>query len=101
VPIPGDVIVPNAGTPLTVGMVVFTSIVGALGAAVAFAIVGRFARRPVRKFVVLAAVVLVLSFVTALSIPGAPLSMILAMELMHVVAAAVIVGVLVTLGRGR
>ena len=84
---------------MTLGMVVGSTVVPALVAGVVFALLGRFTRRPVRNFVVLVAVLLVLSFVTPLTISGAPLSMILAMELMHVVAAVVIVGGLVVLAR--
>ena len=73
----------------------------ALLAPFVFALLWRFTRRPVRNFVVLAAVLSVLSFVTPLTIPGAPLSMVLVLELMHVVAAVVIVGGLVTLGRRK
>ncbi len=64
-----------------------------------FTIVALLARRPIRTFRIVAAVVLVLSFATPLTIPGAPLSMILTLELMHVVAAVVIVGMLTTLAR--
>ena len=97
--IPSGFVIPGPGTPLTLGMVVGSTVVPALVAGVVFALLGRFTRRPVRNFVVLAAVLLVLSFITPLTIPGAPLSMILAMELMHVVAAVVIVGGLVVLAR--
>jgi hypothetical protein len=44
-------------------------------------------------------VVLVLSFAGPLTIPGAPLSMIFSLEVMHVAAWAVIVGFLTTLAR--
>ena len=84
---------------MTLGMVLGTTVVPALLAAMVFALLGRFTRRPVRNFVVLAALLLVLSFVTPLTVPGAPLSMVLALEVMHVVAAVVIVGGLVTLAR--
>ena len=97
--IPSDFVIPGPGTPLTLGMVVGSTAVPAFLAGVVFALLGRFTRRPVRSFVVLAAVLLVLSFATPLTIPEAPLSMVLALELMHVVAAVVIVGVLVTLAR--
>ena len=97
--IPSDFVIPGPGTPLTLGMVLGTTVVPALLAAMVFALLGRFTRRPVRNFVVLAALLLVLSFVTPLTVPGAPLSMVLALEVMHVVAAVVIVGGLVTLAR--
>lgn len=97
--IPSDFVIPGPETPLTLGMVVGTTVVPALLAGVVFALLGRFTRRPTRNFVVLSGVLLVLSFVTPLTIPGAPFSMVLAMELMHVVAAVAIVVGLKTLAR--
>lgn len=94
-----SVLISTAGgeSPLTVGMVAIASIAGAFGAAIVFAVIGIFSRRPVRLFRVVALVVLVLSFATPLTIPGAPVAMILSMEIMHVVAWAVIVSLLTTL----
>ena len=66
-----------------------------------FTIVALLSRWPIRTFRIVAAVVLVLSFATPLTIPGAPLSMILTLELMHVVAAVIITGMLTTLARTK
>ena len=85
--------------PFTVGLVAITSVVGAVGAAVVFAVIGLFARRPVRLFRIVAAVALVLSFAMPLTIPGASVAMVLSLEVMHVVAWAVIVGLLTKLAR--
>ena len=95
-----DFVVQGSG-PLTLAPVVFSSLVGAVGAAVIFAIVALLARRPLRTFRIVAAVGLVLSFAAPLTIPEAPLSMILVLELMHVVAAVIIVGILTTLARAK
>lgn len=97
--IPQSALIPSAGgeSPLTVGMVSIVSVIGAIGAAIVFAVIGLFTRRPVMLFRIVAVVVLVLSFATPLTIPGAPLSVILSMEVMYVVAWAVIVGLLTTL----
>ncbi len=99
--IPQSVLIPTASgeSPLTVGMVVITSVVAMVGAAIVFAVIGLFARRPVRLFHIVAIVVLVLSFVAPATIPGAPVAMILSMEVMHMVSWAVIVGLLTTLAR--
>ena len=51
---------PMGLSPLTVGLVVITSVIGAIGAAIVFTLIGLFARRPVRLFRIVAAVVLVL-----------------------------------------
>jgi hypothetical protein len=97
--IPQDVLVPAPGgeQPLTVASIVIGSVVGAIGGAGVFALIGMLARRPVRKFRTIASVVLVLSLATPLTIPGAPLSMVLSLEAMHVAAWAATVGVLTTL----
>jgi hypothetical protein len=92
-------IVVNGQGPITLPVVVALSAQGAVAATIVYALVGRFARRPVRVFRVVAAVVLVLSLVPPFTITGAPISMILALELMHVVAAVVIVGLLTTMAR--
>lgn len=90
-------IVVNGQGPITVSVVAALSAQGAVAATIVYALVGRFARRPVRLFRVVAVVVLVLSLVPPFTITGAPITMILALELMHVVAAVVIVGLLTTL----
>ena len=99
--IPQSVLIPVPGgeEPLTVALVLIGSVVGAIGAAMVFALVGALAKRPVRMFRIVAAVALVLSFASPLTIPGAPLSMVLTLEVMHVAAWAVIVGLLTTLAR--
>lgn len=99
--IPENVLIPTSSgeSPLTVGMVAGASVFGAVGAAIAFIVVGLFARRPVRLFRRVAAVALALSFIPPLTIPGAPVAMILSLEVMHVVAWAMIVGLLTTLAR--
>ena len=94
-----EAVVPGRGQ-ITLGAVVFSSLVPALVGAAVFALLARFTRRPVRNFRVLAAVVLVLSFVTPFSVPGAPAAVIVVLILMHVAAAVVITGVLTTLARG-
>lgn len=99
--IPQDVLVASPGgeAPLTAGPVVISSAAGAVGAAIVFALAGLFSRRPVRTFRIAAAVALVISFVTPFTISGAPVAMVLSLETMHVVAWAVIVGLLTTLAR--
>ena len=94
--------IPPDFQPLTLGPVVISSVVGALGATVAFGIVIRFARRPIRLFRTVAVVVLLLSFLNPiLALPEASLQTILTLEFMHVVVAAVSVGLLTTLARSE
>jgi hypothetical protein len=94
--IPQTVLIPGMNLPVTVVPVILNSIVPAILAGVLLALLNRFTRRPVRIFRIVAAVLLVLSFANPLTIPGAPLSMILALDFMHIVAATIIVGVLTT-----
>ena len=97
---PQDVAVNGQG-PITLPVVATMSTFGAVAGTVVYAILGRFARRPVRVFRVVAAVALVLSFAGPFTIPGAPAAMVATLLLMHVVAAMVVVGLLTTLARRR
>src|SRR5207249_1258205 len=99
--IPADLILPQYGGPITPGAVVASSVGGAIAAAIVFGLIGRFVPRPVRTFRIVAAVGLLLSLVVPATLAGAPVSLILALELMHIVAAVVIVGLLTTLTRAR
>lgn len=90
---------PLGMSPLTVSLVVITSVIGAVGAAIIFALIGLFARRPVRLFRIVATVVLTLSFVPPATVPDVPVVMRVSLAVMHVVAWGVSVGLLTTLGR--
>jgi Family of unknown function (DUF6069) len=80
---------------------------GVLGAVIVFALLERFARRPILMFKRFAVVALVLSFVPDVlllvaSVPGATVVSVGVLMSMHVVAFAISVGMLTTLaGRGR
>src|SRR5919199_1676745 len=80
---------PMGMSPLTVGLVVITSVIGVIGAAIVFALIGLFIRRPVRMFRIAATVVLVLSFAMPATVPGVPVTMRLSLGVMHIVAWAV------------
>jgi hypothetical protein len=102
--IPQSVLLPSPSgeAPLTASLVATTSVMGTVGATIVFAIIGLFARRPVRLFRIVAAVALVLSLVMPATVPGMPVAMRLSLALMHVVAWVVIVGLLTTLaGRAK
>lgn len=95
---PGDVFI-QPGQTLTIVPVIISSIIGAIGGTAVFAALARFTRRPITLFRIIAAVMLVLSFVTPFSISGAPVAMIIALELMHIATAAIVVWALTTLTR--
>ena len=90
---------PMGMSHLTVGLVATTTVIGAVGAAIVFAVIGLFARRPVRVFRIIAGVVLVLSFAMPATVPGLPVAMRLSLAVMHIVAWAVSVWLLTKLAR--
>jgi hypothetical protein len=87
--------------------VISLTALGVLGAVIVFALLQRFARRPILMFKRIAAVALVLSFVPDVlllvaSEPGTTLASVGVLMSMHVVTWAISVGMLITLaGRGR
>ena len=95
----GAVVIPPGGT-VTFGQVVGASVAGAVGAAAIFAVIGQFTRRPSRIFWGVAAVGLLLSFLL-IALAGATGSSAGTLGLMHVVAAATNVGLLMALDRKR
>jgi hypothetical protein len=87
---------------------VVSTILGVLGAVVVFGLLGRFTRRPIRWFVIVATVVLILSFSAPLSLlrgvprpPGTTPGTVWTLNVMHVVVAVICVALLTTLGRIR
>jgi hypothetical protein len=86
----GAVVVP-AGEALSLGPVVVASAIGAIGAAVVFGVIGRFSRRPIRVFRATALVVLLLSL-APIPLQGVAGPSAGALALMHVLAAAIVVG---------
>ncbi len=90
--------------PLQVRAVVASTAGGVIAAGVVFAVVARFARDPVRVFVIVAAVALVLSLWAPISLgiadppenPGTDAGSIGTLIVMHVVAAAIAVTALVS-----
>ena len=81
--------------PLQAGPPVVFSIIGVLGAVIVFAIIARFATRPIALFRRIAIVVLIISLVpdillyTSNAMPGSSLAAVLALMLMHVAAFAI------------
>ena len=87
----GAVVVP-AGEALSLGPVVVASAIGAIGAAVVFGVIGRFSRRPIRVFRATALVVVLLLSLAAIPLQGVAGPSAGALALMHVLAAAIVVG---------
>jgi hypothetical protein len=93
----GPVVIPPDGA-VTFGQVVGTSVAGAVGAAVVFAVIDWFTWRPMRVFWGIAAVGLLLSFLP-IALAGVTGSSARTLGLMHVVSAATNVGLLTALAR--
>jgi hypothetical protein len=93
--------VPASFPPFAIGPVTFFSVVGVVGATAVFALLGRFTRRPIRWFWIISGVVLLLSFIPNIitlvgnTLPGTSLAGVVSLMVMHVVAAAAAVGILV------
>ena len=89
--IPGDLIIPNAGEPLSAVPVIIASLLPSLVGGIVLVILNRFAKNPLRIFNIVAAVIVLLSFFSPFSIPNVPIGMVVILELMHVVVAGVVV----------
>ncbi len=87
---PSDVLIPGMGgtaAPMTVMPVAIMSVLPILVATLVYTVLSRFADSPNRWFNILAAVVFVVMLATPFTIPGAPMLMIIFLEVMHAVAA--------------
>ncbi|MBI4769164.1 MAG: hypothetical protein HY784_01805 [Chloroflexi bacterium] len=99
--------VPPEFAPFTVPQFTFLTVAGVAGATIVFAVVGRFSKRPIRTYYWVAAVALVLSWLpdfgllAAKPYPGTTVQTVGTLMFMHVVTAAISVGLLTTLARER
>ena len=80
---PQDVLI-RGGQPMSLAPILIFSFLSVIGAAVVFASLARFTRKPERNFFIVAAVVFVGFFFTPFTIADAPSIMIVALELAHV-----------------
>ena len=81
---PQDVIIPNAGQPMSLAPILIFSFVSVLGAAVVLWLLARFTEHSERNFYIIAAVVFIGFFFTPFTIPDAPTLMVVALEIIHV-----------------
>ncbi|MEX2501719.1 MAG: DUF6069 family protein [Trueperaceae bacterium] len=94
---PSDVIV-TAGMPMTLAPIVSLSVLATLTAGAVFALLGRVATRPVRAFLIVSGVVLVVMAVPPFLIADAPALMIVALQVTHLVTAGIAVYALTRYG---
>jgi hypothetical protein len=97
--IPSDIIVPEANEPITVVPVMMVSFMPAIVAGIVLAILAALTPQPVKIFLIIATIMLILSFYTPFTIPGAIMPMIVVLNLMHIIAAVVISWVLIRFSR--
>jgi len=86
--------------PIPAIMVVIMSVIPAIGATILLAVLGKFLARPIRVFWIISVVFLLISFASPLGLP-VNVAVKVTLNLMHVVAAVAIVGILTTLGREK
>ena len=85
--------------PASVESVAITAMVVSLWGAIALAAVAAVAARPIRPFWILSTIVLILSFALPATVAGPPLSMRVAMMVLHVATWGTSVSLLTTLAR--
>lgn len=98
--IPGEA---ESTMPLSVGNVVFMSVVFSVGAGIVFLILSVYSAQPIQRFVIVSAVVLVLSFALPLMLPSDKVETETRLSLMamHVIGAILVVGIIIRLSRDR
>ncbi|MCY7352467.1 MAG: DUF6069 family protein [Cytophagaceae bacterium] len=84
------VMIPNSGGPLTLMPTVFATIIPLVVATGVFMLLARFTKNPVRVFGFLVLAILLFSFFSPATIPGAPVPMVVGLEVMHIAAAVII-----------
>ncbi len=92
---------PPEVSPIPVTDVVLFSFIFGLGAVVVFAMMAQFGQQPIRTYLIISFVVLVLSMFLPLKIPTPPVPMSTkwSLMIMHIIGAIGVVGVLAGLGR--
>ena len=86
--IPWNMLSPGRGVSITPRLVLFVSVGGALGGALLYAIIEKVSANPVRTFKLIAGVILILSFAAPLMIETFTTSLMVGLDLMHVVVFA-------------
>jgi hypothetical protein len=99
--LPSDVLVDTPGGKQAIGLaaVIFATAVPIILGGAVLALLAKFTRAPRQIFLVLAAILTLLSLISPLTIPDAPADMKATLVVMHIVAAIVGVGALFRLSR--
>ncbi len=94
---------PPIVTPMGVDEVILFSLIFSLGAGLVYAFLCAVSSKPEQTFILVSAVVLLVSFALPLMMPTPPVAMSAkySLVIMHIIGAVVVVGMLVGLGRKR
>ncbi len=84
-------VIPNAGTPLRLDMVIIATVVPMVLGTLLFALLIRFSQKGDTIFKWISIAFLLFSFTSPFSIPGATTAMAIYLNLMHVVAAGAVI----------
>lgn len=99
----GSLLAPHPQTgalaPVFIGAPIILTAAGIIGATLVFALIKRRSTQPVRTFVIVSLVVLLLSYGAFLLPIALPWATIVAFGTMHLVAAAIAVPILIALGK--
>ena len=88
--------------PLPAGVIVFLTVVPAVGATLLLALLGKYVARPIRLFWIISGVIFVLSFMLPLTLPSSiATSTKIGLSLLHPTPWVVIAGILTILGREK
>jgi hypothetical protein len=99
--IPWNMLSPGRGVSITPRLVILVSVGGAIAGALIYALVRRFASDPVMTFRGVAALVVVLSFAAPYSIPTFTTSLMITLDVMHIIVYASTVWVLTVWAQRR
>jgi len=83
--IPWNMLSPGRGVSITPRIVILVSLTGALAGALIYAVIRKIAPNPVRAFRLVATAVLLTSFLAPFAIPTFTTSLMVALDVMHVV----------------
>lgn len=92
---------PPETSPMPVTDVIIFSVIFSIGAGMVFFVITKLSQRPIRTFLIVSVIVLVLSLAFPLQIPTPPVTMSakLTLATMHIIGGIAVVGTLVGFGR--
>lgn len=92
---------PPESSPMPVMDVVIFSVIFSVGAGIVFMLLANFSRQPIKIFLIVSMIVLLISFILPLMAPTPPVTLAAKLTLvaMHIIGAVAVVGTLIGLSR--